>query len=190
MSFPWRNHPISLLHGSDGPHSPPQFSDWELWVNGTERKCGAVGANYILKMIEDLDWEGVGLPVFLQMPAAGSVAPPSIVSDYKTDAYKLKVIELAISSGKIFKDNADPTNPAKIKSNYTLLETEITSFGSQLFDAAKAHYLTVFTDSTRHGYSLKPLLEWKVIEKLINPKAVTDAGKSWIELSNLVQMEP
>jgi len=37
---------------------------------------------------------------------------------------------------------------------------------------------------------MKPLLEWKIIEKLINPKAESDPGKAWIAISNLVQMEP
>jgi len=148
---------------------------------------GAVGASYILTMLSELDWEGVVLPVFLEIPADGA---PIIISDFRTDSYKKKMLELAIRCGKVFKDDADPTADAKIKSNFTLLETEITSFGAQLFEAAKRHYLTVFTDSSRHGYSLKPLLEWKIIEKLINPKAETDPGKTWIELSNLVQMEP
>ena len=73
MSFPWRNHPLLLLHGSEGPDSPPQFADWELWKNRTERKCGAVGAAYVLKMTDNLMWEEIGLPVFLEMPAAGAV---------------------------------------------------------------------------------------------------------------------
>ena len=89
MSFPWRNHPISILHGSDRPHSPPQFSDWELWVNGTERKCGAVGASYILKMIKELSWEGVGLPVFV-VPSdqMNSIGVLDFESDEHADSFK------------------------------------------------------------------------------------------------------
>mmetsp|Transcript_61726 Transcript_61726/g.127539 ORF Transcript_61726/g.127539 Transcript_61726/m.127539 type:complete len:100 (+) Transcript_61726:1080-1379(+) len=89
-------------------------------------------------------------------PADGQrAAAPSLITDHRTDEYRKKFLELAIDAGKVFKDDPSPLDDAKIKSNYTLLETEITSWGAQLFDACKTHFLTVFTDPTRHGYGMK-----------------------------------
>eukprot|EP00286_Rhodomonas_abbreviata_P010612 CAMPEP_0181343626 /NCGR_PEP_ID=MMETSP1101-20121128/31691_1 /TAXON_ID=46948 /ORGANISM="Rhodomonas abbreviata, Strain Caron Lab Isolate" /LENGTH=47 /DNA_ID= /DNA_START= /DNA_END= /DNA_ORIENTATION= len=47
MSLSWRNNPMELLHGAAGPEHPPDFAAWSLWINGTERAMGAVGAAYI-----------------------------------------------------------------------------------------------------------------------------------------------
>jgi len=189
--FQWRNHPIKPLHGANSDDAP-LFSDWTLWKAGTERAMGAVGASYILRMITDLDWEGVGLPVFLEMPpvdaAAGAV--PTLIQDHRREPYRKKLLELAVRSGKVFPDEDPTADSTVISKNFLILETEVTSFGSQLFESAKAHFSSVFMDSARDGYAMKPLLEWKIIEKLINPKAESDPGKAWIAISNLVQMEP
>jgi len=132
--FQWRNHPIKLLHGAN-PEDAPLFSDWSLWKAGTERAMGAVGASYILHMIADLDWEGVGLPVFLDMPSAdaGQAAVPTLIQDHRKEPYRKKLLELAVRSGKVFPDANPTADAATISKNYLILETEITSFGLQLF---------------------------------------------------------
>ena len=189
MSFAWRNHPIELLHSAEGEHLPPTFADWELWKNGTERKMGAVGAAYIRKMIDLLDWDGAGLPQFIEPPPANDPnRVPVLISNPTSLAYKTEIVKLALSAGRTFTTFANPiVNEATVNATYATVEQEVISFGAQLFMAAKKHFSTVFSDASRATYNLKPLLEWKVIEKYINPKAKADIGKSWIELGNLVQ---
>mmetsp|Transcript_61735 Transcript_61735/g.127602 ORF Transcript_61735/g.127602 Transcript_61735/m.127602 type:complete len:508 (+) Transcript_61735:1927-3450(+) len=189
MAFQWRNNPMALLHGAAGPEHPPSYSDWMLWTNGTERCMGAVGALYITRMIEDLDWDGAGLPVFLQIHDDPATAP-TLISDHKSLDYKKEILKLAVAAGRHFSVANPLETDAAVNEHYTQVETEIISFGSQLFEKTKTHFSTVFTDTSRKHFNLKPLLEWKVIEKLINPKAEVDVGQSWVELGNLVQLEP
>mmetsp|Transcript_30943 Transcript_30943/g.64196 ORF Transcript_30943/g.64196 Transcript_30943/m.64196 type:complete len:166 (+) Transcript_30943:146-643(+) len=163
MPFAWRNHPIALLHASSGPDDPPDYPAWTLWVEGTERQMGAVGAAYIKRMIDDLEWDGAGLPEFIEPPSADDPnAIPTIIKDPRTLAYQKEIVKLAVAAGKSFAAYQDPVaTEASIRANYAAIEQEVTSFGAQLFSQTKKHFSTVFSDAGRKTYPLKPLLEWK-----------------------------
>eukprot|EP00286_Rhodomonas_abbreviata_P018785 CAMPEP_0181303594 /NCGR_PEP_ID=MMETSP1101-20121128/8649_1 /TAXON_ID=46948 /ORGANISM="Rhodomonas abbreviata, Strain Caron Lab Isolate" /LENGTH=260 /DNA_ID=CAMNT_0023409193 /DNA_START=517 /DNA_END=1295 /DNA_ORIENTATION=- len=136
-------------------------------------------------MISQLEWDGESVLTFLD-----DATPPDLIHDPTSTPFKKEIVKLAIKAGKTFTDENPTENEQKTKSNYNLIETEIISFGSQVFDSAKDHFLTVFTDTSRADFPIKPLIEWNIIQRLINPKANNDPTKAWNELCYLVQLQP
>jgi len=185
MSLNWRNNPIRKLHGSKGADSPPNYADWLIWVEGTKRAMGSVGVSYIYNMIKNIEWDGEDTLTFLS-----ESTPPELIHDPSTVAYKTQIVQLAAKAGKHFADANPTVDDQHTLANYNIVEIEITSFGGQVFDNAKEHFATVFTDASRKDMPMKPLIEWNIIQRLINPKAASDPTKAWNELSRLVQLQP
>mmetsp|Transcript_62397 Transcript_62397/g.129588 ORF Transcript_62397/g.129588 Transcript_62397/m.129588 type:complete len:880 (-) Transcript_62397:340-2979(-) len=185
MALNWRNNPIRPLHRDKNPTLPPELSDWLIWVEGTKRSMGSVGVAYIYNMITQLEWDGESVLTILD-----DQTPPTLIHDPTSTPFKEQIVKLAIKAGKTFTDENPTETEQKTKTNYNLIETEIVSFGSQVFDSAKEHFSTVFTDASRAEFPMKPLIEWNIIQRLINPKANTDPTRAWNELSHLVQQQP
>jgi len=140
---------------------------------------------YIYNMIEAIDWDGEETLTFLS-----AETPPVLIHDPLSLAYKREIVSLASKCGRTFTQTDPVADEATIRANYNTVETEIISFGGQIFNAAKDHFSTVFTDASRKNLPCKPLIEWNVIQRLINPKAASDPTTSWNELSRLVQLSP
>ena len=99
---------------------------------------------YIFNMIEAIKWDGEETLTFLTTDN-----PPVLIHDPNSLPYKREIVSLAHQCGKTFLQDDPIADDATIRTNYNLVETEIVSFGGQVFNAAKEHFSTVFTDASR-----------------------------------------
>jgi hypothetical protein len=172
-SFQWRNNPIGPIKGADS--RSPTLADFRRWTGDAFRSMRAVGAGYI-----------IGLLDIIKLDKDGKY--PRLVDATKDDVYGstefcARIVQLADQHGKIFAD-ANPASTPSLKKNFQLVSDDVQSFGAQIARAAPEDKRNVFNQPEIQDFPLFPLLEWHMLGDSFDPHRDTDSTDYWQALTD------
>eukprot|EP00286_Rhodomonas_abbreviata_P024046 CAMPEP_0181303728 /NCGR_PEP_ID=MMETSP1101-20121128/8725_1 /TAXON_ID=46948 /ORGANISM="Rhodomonas abbreviata, Strain Caron Lab Isolate" /LENGTH=119 /DNA_ID=CAMNT_0023409345 /DNA_START=80 /DNA_END=439 /DNA_ORIENTATION=+ len=116
--FNWKSHRIKPLNDYKTNDADLTLADYKMWRNDATRNTKAVGAAYILKMIDKIEFKDNDIPRLVDQ---------SKDDDYTSTTFMKHMVTLAQQCGKQFKEE-DPALDAKVKKNYFRVELDLQSF--------------------------------------------------------------
>ena len=180
----WRNNPIPLLHGSDGPNSPPGAESWHDFIDSAQRVTDSVGFGAAFKMIEAMALRPDFIPLFIDL---GAIPGPDGTSmDYNQTEFKVAVVQFAHNCGYVFRTGMPaPGDVARLDECLNELKVKLASFGAQIKKAAVRHRPAVFIGNDRKiaAHPLRSLIEFRKLEATFYPFINAAPTVAWEDLN-------
>eukprot|EP00961_Rhodomonas_salina_P209100 2822191-Rhodomonas_salina.1 len=182
-SFNWnlKNHPLKKLHETDLPHVRATLSSFVIWKDCVIRSTAAVGRKYITKLVAWLMAKPELIPMFADV---GIAVDEFRNADYKSIHFNRAIVALATLCGKNWGTLDVERTDEGVLQGVEVLKTELASFSIQVKNDEQLHHSECFVGNglliTNHP--LCEVIEWKLLEKAINPFKASAPTSLWAKL--------
>mmetsp|Transcript_40929 Transcript_40929/g.83751 ORF Transcript_40929/g.83751 Transcript_40929/m.83751 type:complete len:168 (-) Transcript_40929:267-770(-) len=150
----WKSHQIKSLKEYAENGEDLTLADFKLWRNDATRDIKAVGAGFILKMIDTIQLKDEDIPRLVDQSKG---------DDYTSEEFMKHMVNQAMLCGRAFRD-LQPASDLHFKKNYIAVQLDIESFGAQIAKATPKDRKDIFSQEDLMEFPLSPLLEWHALQ--------------------------